>query len=202
MSHISVDTVAAKIVRDNPEQSFDIHYVAEWCFEVVNHIGSFDSYLLTLNEEIPVINKRALLPCGLVRLLDVSASKHGFGVLNYYNDGTYINFNDLVRTSGGLPKTVVIDYEGLRSDDKGWPLLQNDAKEAAYWYCIKKLKFPDYLSGTINDRQYAYIEDRYNHYVDVARGSAIMRMSRNDSEELMRIAYSMIKPVTHPKDLT
>jgi hypothetical protein len=197
--YVNIEAIAAKIARDYKELEFDFYDVVEWCVEAENNIAEFEQFVEFRNIPIEVIDKKALLPCNIYRLLKVRG--HNCTVFNYDNDGTYLKFgrNSFTNSSSipvSLPPdgTLIlhIDYIGVAIDEKtGFPLIQDGHQEACYWYCLKKLLFPDYLNGKIPENRYAYIDGQYGHYVQKAK-SSFRFVSRDDMERMMMIRMNMI----------
>lgn len=206
--YVTAEAIAAKISRDYKSLEFDFFDVVEWCVEAENNIASFEQFVEYRNVPIEVIDKKALLPCGIYRLLHVRG--HNCTVFNYDNNGTYLLFGDnSVTNASSIPTSIPekgsielrIDYIGVPVDQKtGYPLIMDGHQEACYWYCLSKLLFPKYMAKEINESQYAFIQERYGHYVAKAK-SSFRFTSRDDLERMMMIRMNMIPQLRFPRNM-
>lgn len=191
--YVSIHTVASRIARNHKGLAFDISDIAEWCFEVVKNIGKYDHFIEYKGVVLEVENLKAKLPCDVYRLLSVKNNGKICSNQTFYNDGTYLNFGTI-----GTPVEVVIDYIGFAVDEDGFPLIEDSAQEACFWYCLSRIMLEQYLNGDIPTDRYQMIDSKYNHYVSVARGG--MRfMSRNDLSDIHRTAINIIRRSRYPK---
>lgn len=204
--YVTAENIAAKIDRDYPDVMFDIADIIEWCAEAENNIGEFESFQDVRDHEIEIIDRKALLPCNVWRLLDVKLGC--CSIPNYTNNGTYLIFSDnsftnatfSVGTLGNNPPKngtlkARIDFIGIPIDpDTGYPLIMDGHQEACYWYCLKKLLFSDFMSGKIGESKYQYIDIQYGHYVQKAK-SSMRYTSRDDLNRIQFIKYNIIPSI-------
>lgn len=71
---------------------------------------------------------------------------------------------------------IKLSYSALVTDDRGYPMIPDLAsyQEAVYWYVVMKLKYPEYLKGTLPENRYVYIKNRWNFYRNQAYAEAMM----------------------------
>lgn len=71
---------------------------------------------------------------------------------------------------------IKLAYSALVTDDRGYPMVPDMAsyQEAVYWYVTMKLKYPEFLRGTLPENRYFYIKNRWNFYRNQAYAEAIM----------------------------
>lgn len=104
---------------------------------------------------------------------------------------------------------VLVTFSALPLDEDGFPLIPDNisVKEAITKYCVKKLKYTDWLAGRINDNTFAKIEGDWNFYCKQARASLITP-NVDKMDELITLWKSIIpnvrakdiqKPVSFPK---
>jgi hypothetical protein len=67
-------------------------------------------------------------------------------------------------------------YDAILTDSNGYPLIPDltSYQEALYWYTLMKLKYPEYLRGTLNREIYYDIRRSWNFYRNQAYAEAIM----------------------------
>lgn len=206
--YVKIESIAAKIARDYKGLEFDFFDVVEWCVEAENNIGDFEEFMHYYNVPLEVIDKKALLPCNIYRLLHVRG--HNCTVFNYENNGTYLMFGDnSITNASSIPTSLpnegtvklFIDYLGVPIDEEtGYPLIKDGHQEACYWYCLKKLLFEDYMNGKIPDSRYQYIDVQYGHYVQKAK-SGFRFVSRDDMERMMMIRMNMVPKLRFPRNM-
>lgn len=206
--YVTAEQIAAKIARDYKDLEFDFYDVVEWCVEAENNIADFEQFVHYRNVEIEVIDKKALLPCNVYRLLHVRG--HNCTVFNYDNNGTYLLFSDnSITNSSSIPTTLPasgtatlhIDYLGVPIDaNTGFPLIKEGHEEACYWYCLKKLLLPRYMSGSIPENRYRYVDEQYGHYVAKSK-SSFRFVSRDDMERMMMIRMNMIPQLRFSRNM-
>tara|TARA_R110000868_G_scaffold222728_2_gene474575 strand:+ start:93 stop:731 length:639 start_codon:yes stop_codon:yes gene_type:complete len=206
--YVTAEAIAAKITRDYKNLDFDFYDVVEWCVEAENNIAEFEQFIQYRNVPIDIIDKKALLPCNVYRLLHVRG--HNCTVLNYDNNGTYLLFGDnSVTNSRNIPTsipahgtlTLHIDYLGVPTDlESGFPLIKDGHQEACYWYCLKKLLLPSFMEGAIPENRYRYIDEQYGHYVTKAK-SSFRFTSRDDMERMMMIRMNMIPKLKFSRNM-
>lgn len=71
---------------------------------------------------------------------------------------------------------IKLSYSSMVTDDRGYPMVPDLAsyQEAIYWYVVMKLKYPEFLRGTLPENRYTYIHNRWNFYRNQAYAEAIM----------------------------
>jgi hypothetical protein len=204
--YVTAENIAAKITRDYPGQMFDIADIIEWCAEAENNIGEFEAFEDVRDLEIEIKDRKALLPCNVWRLLNVKLG--GCSIPNYHNYGTYLTFSDnsftnMIGNLGSLGKNppkigtlkAHIDFIGIPIDpNTGYPLIMDGHQEACFWYCLKKMLFPDFLSGKIPSDRWQYIDMQYGQYVQKAK-SSLRFTSRDTLNRIQFIKYNMVQRV-------
>ena len=92
--------------------------------------------------------------------------------------------------------TVLITYTALPLDEEGFPMIPDNIsfKEAITKYCIKKLKYSDWLAGRINDNTYIKLENDWNFYCRQAKAVAITP-NVDKMDELITLWKSIIPNV-------
>jgi len=191
---ISVKTIAAMIARNHKHLEFDIYDIVEWTAEVVKNTGVYESFVQFKDIEISISDKKALLPCGVFRLLNIYFNGCKVNPGAYYADDAFIHLHQ--EQTGSLK----IDYIGIKTDDDGFPMILDTMKDAVYWYCLTKLYFEDFISGRMDQGRYAYMENKYAIAADKAKGS-FRYFSRNDMDHAAAILYNMLPKIRMPKNL-
>lgn len=213
---VSSKSVVAKVIRDLHLQDAD-RWVSmiEWIGEALAFIGAFDQFVNRTIFNLEVKNKRALLPCDLYSIVQISRqgiplqylggsfdfSFHCEGSPNlktknrqgYTIEGQFINlnFNDT---------TINLAYQAFNTDKEGWPMLPDEVsfKEACFRYIVMKMRYPDWELGRISDIKYEKIEERWHFYCAQARGVA--NMPNIDQMEAMKNFWNRLIPNIHEHD--
>jgi len=202
--YLTATTIAAMISRNYKSLDYDIYDVVEWCAEAEKHIGDFEGFQRINNYPVDIVDKKALLPCNIYRLLSVKDNKNT--VFNYENNGTFLTFSDNSIASfqqGTNPPdsgtlSLYIDYLGIPVDpNTGYPLIKDGHEEACYWYCLTKLLFEKYMNKDINESQWMFINDRYGHYVQKAK-SGFQYVSRDDMDKFAMCVMNMVPKLRIP----
>lgn len=208
--YVTCQQIASMISRNNKNLVYDIYDIVEWCGEAVNNIGEYESFERFSNVEIEVIDKKALLPCNVWRVLKVSGNNcSDCTIYNYVNNGTYLSFSDNSLTNGATSSSsppsdgtikLRVDYIGIAIDSEtGYPLILEGHEQACYWYCMTKLYMEDFLSGKMDGQRYNFIQEQYGKYVSKAK-SSMRHTSRDDMDKMAMIRYNMIRSVRMPKN--
>jgi hypothetical protein len=81
---------------------------------------------------------------------------------------------------------IKLAYDALNSDSDGYPLVPDIAsyKEALYWYVTMKLKYPEYLRGTLQRDIYYDIRRSWNFYRQQAYAEALMPGNTDQMESI------------------
>lgn len=81
---------------------------------------------------------------------------------------------------------VKLSYDAMRLDSDGYPMVPDLAsyKEALYWYITMKLKYPEYLRGTLNRDIYYDIRSSWNFYRQQAYAEALMPSNTDEMESI------------------
>ena len=81
---------------------------------------------------------------------------------------------------------VKLCYDAQNLDSDGYPLVPDIAsyKEALYWYVTMKLKYPEYLRGTLNRDVYYDIRRSWNFYRQQAYAEALMPNNADEMESI------------------
>ncbi|MEO7397233.1 MAG: hypothetical protein ABIW84_01580 [Ilumatobacteraceae bacterium] len=205
---VTAETIMAKLARNYKALEFDPYDVIEWCAECTKNIADFDGFQRFHNVPVQVINRRALLPCNIWRLLHVTGNN--CAVYNYDNDGTYLRFqrNSFVNnlSNNTTPPenetvTLFIEFIGIPVDpETGYPLVKEGHEEACYWYCLTKLLFEEYLNGRIDNSRWEFIQNMYGNYVTKAK-SSFQFVSRDDMEKFNMAAMNLVPKLKFPRNL-
>lgn len=183
--YTSVKEIAAKISRNYKSLDYNLYDVVEWCGECEKHIGEYKYFLEYEKVKIPVENCIAVLPCNIIRLINVTGA--GCKELNYYRDANLLKFSS-------DKFDIFIDYLGMPVDEEGFPLIMLGHEEACYYYCLKRLMEPDFIMGKMNIASWQYIMGQYEIYVTKAKNSA-QHLSKRDMDKINMIKYNVIKNV-------
>jgi hypothetical protein len=87
-----------------------------------------------------------------------------------------------------------LSYSGIPTDENGYPLVPDmtSYREAIYWYITMKLKYPEYLRGTLNRDVYYDIKRSWNFYRQQAYAEALM--PNEDGLESIKNNWNKIVP--------
>jgi hypothetical protein len=206
---VTAETIAAKISRNFKSLEFDIYDLVEWCAECEINIGDFYGFQRFNDVPIDVVNRKALLPCNIYRVLQVkSANCRDCPVYNYENNGSYLIFQQNSFTNAYTQNTsppvdgtlkVLVDYIGIPIDpETGYPLIKEGHEEACYWYALTKLLFEDWLNGKIDNSRWEFINTMYGNYVQKAK-SGFRHFTRDDMERLAMASMNIIPKLRFPK---
>lgn len=68
-----------------------------------------------------------------------------------------------------------LSYHANPTDEDGYPLIPNMPSyfEACYWYVVMKLKYPDWLNGTLTSEKYYHMQRSWNFYCKQAYGDSL-----------------------------
>lgn len=71
---------------------------------------------------------------------------------------------------------IKLSYDAIPVDEDGYPLVPDNISyaEAVYWYVVMKLKYPEYLSGKMDQGRYHDIRRSWNFYCKQAYGDSMM----------------------------
>jgi hypothetical protein len=95
---------------------------------------------------------------------------------------------------------IMMAYQAIPTDEKGWPLIPDDASflEAIYWYIVMKLYYPQWVSGTIRDAVYYDARRSWNYFCKQAYGQGLMP----NTDQLEMIKNSWVRLVPEIKEHT
>ena len=70
---------------------------------------------------------------------------------------------------------IMLSYNSIPLDEDGYPLIPNLPSyfEACYWYVVMKLKYPDWLNGTLTSEKYYHMQRSWNFYCKQAYGDSL-----------------------------
>lgn len=79
-----------------------------------------------------------------------------------------------------------LSYDCLNLDSDGMPMIPDmeSYKEAIYWYILMKLKYPEYLRGSLDERRYQHIESKWRFYCRQAYAEALMPGNADQMESI------------------
>lgn len=88
---------------------------------------------------------------------------------------------------------IKLSYLAIVTDDRDYPMIPDltSYQEAIYWYVVMKLKYPEFLRGTLPENRYFYIQNRWNFYRKQAYAEAIMP----DEGQMISIKNNWLKLV-------
>lgn len=173
--YVSAKEVLAKVARDLKPQNTDWEQdVLEWIGEALEYIGSGAAYELK-RRSLSIFNYRALLPLDLRELKGVFtpedqnysygdhdyiaesvqiSGKDGLQVVQSPTDGYFINGGYLIMPFA--EGEVVLEYEGLKLDDEGFPLIPDaiQYRNAIFFYILRQMIMGGFQHP---DRQMTYL---------------------------------------------
>ena len=178
---VSVHTIMGMLASTHKNLQLNVSDIANWCGECIEEIGEFTAMERFRDVKLTIKNNIAELPCNVFRVLTVS--KGGMTPV-YTVDHPYIKFKSY---SGD----VLIDYLGIPVDDDGYPQIDRKARQACYWFCLKKLKQEDYENGKVGENVWDKYENNEAYYIDKARGN-MGNMSRDDLNRITKVMVNMV----------
>ena len=193
--YITAETIMNRVASVHKERSqeFDVNDYIEWCAECeTEYLGDVESMTLYKEVELVVDNGQALLPCNLYRLLDIctSDSMTPQNREPYYNDGTYLHFNDDFDAD-----KIYINYYGIAIDtDTGFPVIKKGHEQACEKFCIKKIYEELFYLQKLNANVWAEINTELTLELSAADGS-VRDFSRNDLQEISKIIGNMLPQI-------
>ena len=191
---VSSKSVIAKVYRDLQLKENDRWIdMIEWIGEALNHIGAYSQLEKKELAGVSVSNYRAILPCDLYNIIQISKSGkplqylsgsfdatfhcksssnlHSQSKYGYTINGNYINTNF-------TDDTIDLAYTAFQTDDDGFPMVPDEIsyKEAMVRYIVMKLKYPDYINNRegMTEGKYNKIEEDWHFYCKQAAGKAMM----------------------------
>ncbi|VVB59143.1 Uncharacterised protein [uncultured archaeon] len=206
-NYVSVRRIAGMIARSYKHLAIDIYDLVEWCGEAINNIAAFDSfrrYTPTTDTDdckLEIVNKQALLPCNVYRLLGVYHRNLPMAKHEFVRNGAYLRFtrkdNDPFWDSGHIN----IEYIGIAVDEEGFPMIDEISIQACYWYCLKMLSLEDFTNGKLSPAAFGYFDEQYGKYVAKAR-SSFKNVTRNEMDEIAMVLNNMIPKMRLPRRIT
>ena len=130
------------------------------------------------------------LPCNVFRVLKVRSGNH---TPNYTVNYPVITFE---KYSGD----VTVDYLAIPVDKEGFPIIDQKARQACYWYCLKKLLTDDFYNGKLSQSAWEDIKVNEDYYISKARGN-MGNMTRDDLNKITKIMYNMVQSPFLPTNL-
>lgn len=196
---VTVDSIIERVGRMFPDLEMDRQNAAEWCFDVVRAVGAFPSFEEKKGVVINVINNRVKLPCDTYRVLHVFPIGLNGGRTSGYRERWWTQnqgqFLDVASSSiHGVPSQVALDYLAFKVDEHDFPMVYIEAAEAAAFYIIMKMKMDDFLSGNMRGDRWQWLEQKYEIELAKAQSSAMRWSSREDLDDIVRVARSWIRP--------
>tara|TARA_Y100000310_G_C20677275_1_gene813820 strand:+ start:1675 stop:2400 length:726 start_codon:yes stop_codon:yes gene_type:complete len=191
---VSSKSVIAKVYRDLQLKENDRWLdMLEWIGEALAHIGAFSQFEKKQLLGVSVSNYRAILPCDLYNIIQISrggqplqylsgsfdsafhcetsSNLHTTSKYGYTINGNYINTNF-------TDTTIDLAYTAFETDDDGFPMIPDDIsyKEAIVRYIVMKLKYPDYVNNRegMTEGKYNVIKEEWHWYCAQAAGKAMM----------------------------
>lgn len=155
--------------------------IAQWCAECsVEVIGDIDRMERYVGIRLPVVDKKAMVPCNLYRILEVF--DNNLRRIEYRHDGVYLDFH------GSFTGTdIYITYMGVPVDtETGYPLIKKGHEKACEAYCVYKMYYEDFLAGRLDATRWGFVVEDMNNQVSAA-GSPVRHMDRKDFERINKI---------------
>lgn len=206
---VSYKYVVDKIYRDLdineelPEES-----IISWIAEALLFVGAFDQFDSCV-QILHVENHQVCLPKGFYKLQEITNNKHIMywagnsqirnwvcenasiqGCQNCQGETFYID-NYILHTSVSEGDSIAITYLSMGVDEDGYPLIPDDVYffEACKSFVVKMLDWQNWRKGRVTDKVKADSEERWNFYVQAARGAANMP----DAQRMERIKERLIR---------
>lgn len=122
-------------------------------------------------------------------LVKINTEENTRGILNSLLQSSSTDITDSTNTTdytytirGGYIKTnqstgyLQLSYQAIPTDLEGYPLIPDNESyiEALYWYCVMKLYYPKWVTGTIRDAVYYDARRSWNYYRKQAYGESMM----------------------------
>lgn len=180
---VTTGNIARMISRAFKNITYSKDDIIEWCWEVTEAIGSYNSFHEFLNYEIAVTDNKAILPCGVYRLLRINDGS-GCRINDYTDYGNYIEVKGATR--------LKIDYLGIPVDEEGLPAIDVEAKKACFYYCLQMLLMEDYFNGRVPENRWQDIDRKYWGWVAFARGSFRNR-KMDDVDRVQQTIYQFVR---------
>ncbi len=127
---------------------------------------TYDQALIKLNTEP---NTRSILNSLLTTTSSTTSGPTSTEDFIYTIRGGYIKTNQ----GTGF---IQLSYQAIPTDLEGYPLIPDNESyiEALYWYCVMKLYYPKWVTGSIRDAVYYDARRSWNYYRKQAYGEAMM----------------------------
>lgn len=187
---VSVRTIIGMLTATHKSITIVETDIANWCGECVEEIGEYTAMTRYRGVKLTIKNNRAELPCNVFRVLHV---KQGGSVPVYSVNHPYLTFK---RYSG----VVEVDYLGIPTDEDGYPIIDRKARQACYWYCLKKLLTEDYGNGKIPIHVWEDYKTNEEYYISKARGN-MGNMTRDDLNQITKTMINMVQSPMMPNTL-
>lgn len=189
--YTSVKTVIAKVYRDLNLQEEDRWVsMVEWAAEALLFIGAFPQFK-PKDEIIDIEGYKGSLPCDYYKTVQVMYGTipltMATGSFDFTDDcddchnlktrHTFVySINDSYIFTNFKNGQLCLSYLAFPVDEDGFPLIPDNVsyREAVYHYIVKKLFYPDYISGKLNPNIYQDMEAEWDAHCMQARGKANM----------------------------
>ena len=214
---VSIKNVIAKVYRDlNLEDENRWEDMIEWSAEAMQQIGAFPQYIHK-TEQLEINNRRASLPCDFHKVVGIQYRGRALQYLSgaydtadhrnekvdltthnhhgYTINAAYINLNfDPSEENSSAPRELLMAYIAIPVDEDGFPSVPDDVSytEAITKYIVMKLKYPEFVMGTINPNTWDRIVNDWHWYCSQARGKA--NMPNADKMESIKNMWNRLKP--------
>jgi hypothetical protein len=222
-SNTSIKEVISKVYRDLDVQAEDRWAdMIEWAGEALDHMGSYHQYL-KVKCMLPVKERRAKLPCGFHKLIDIAHNGAPMKVLTGTFDHNLCDSAldpDLRRYETPADRgdvsgfsinpgyinvnfdegEVAIAFLSIPVDEEGFPLVPDDVsvREAVFRYIAMKLYYPRALAGKIPQGMFQQMEYKWQWYCSQAR--AAMNMPDLKTMESIKDTFTSLIPHIHKAD--
>lgn len=186
----------ARLQRRFPKRMTGVNLgdIVELCAEVEFEVlGTYTGMVHKNSIAIVVNGYRILLPCDVFRLKDVYTSS-GTRIMGFTNNGTYLHFNEECNIRPADGTKILINYDGIPTDEHGWPLFLRGHEQALEWGCVIRLLEEDHADGLINENTWQLWQEKYE-YALASADTGFRHKDRNEMKEFMLLVHDMIPKV-------
>jgi len=188
MNHQTIIDRITRIHRNKPINEGDI---IEWVSECeVDYIQDVDNMIGYSGLRLSVVNKKALLPCNVYRILKVYSDRnYRTSDVNFRKVNQWLHFPSTYNYD-----YMYIDFFGLRIDESGYPEIPDGHIPALVAFCVHNLYYEDFLQKNIDATRWQFIhQDMVNKLADI--GNSMRNMTLEDINSLHYIQYNMVPKI-------
>ncbi len=182
----SIDRIQERFGRDHRDLNAQKGDLAAWSYELIRREGIYESL-----EEVSVtldVNSagRADLPCNIYRLLEV-----GYDSCANCNAPKYTRMETCLYMKDSNIGKVRIKALVYKTDDEGYPYIDDIMEDACYWYCLSKILQDAHMKGHLPEGQYTRIKHELSAACAAAR-SSFRGVTRNDLQGIVDNLSAMV----------